>query len=106
MAHSHHGNGIVVKNGGDIFRRELVRCVADQQAGLADGTVTDDDASVRLRVSTWAGAGRRAGAGSASGSTYLMVATTMLLMIYADYEGGKVADVGGRRSEACGAGVR
>lgn len=39
----HDGNGIVIEDGRYIFGRELVRCVADEQARLADGTVTDND---------------------------------------------------------------
>ena len=41
----HNGHGIVVKDGGDIFRGELVCRVAYEEASLADSTVTDYDAS-------------------------------------------------------------
>lgn len=41
---SHNRNCVIVKDGRDIFRRELVRCITDEKTGLADGTVTDDDA--------------------------------------------------------------
>ena len=47
-AHSHDGNGIIVEDGRDVFRGELVGGVADEQARLADGTVTDDDTSARV----------------------------------------------------------
>lgn len=42
----HYGDGIVVEDGRDVFRGELVGCIADEQARLADGTVTDNDTSV------------------------------------------------------------
>lgn len=42
----HHRDGIVVEYGRNIFRRELVGCVADEQARLPDGTVTDNDTPV------------------------------------------------------------
>lgn len=40
---SHNGHGVVVEDGRDIFRGELVCRVADEETCLADGTVTDDD---------------------------------------------------------------
>jgi hypothetical protein len=43
---SHDGDSIVVKDGWDIFGRELVGCVGDEQARFAHGTVTDDNAPV------------------------------------------------------------
>jgi hypothetical protein len=42
--HSHYSDGIVIENGRDVFRGKLVRGVADEKAGFADGTVTDDHA--------------------------------------------------------------
>jgi hypothetical protein len=42
---SHDCDSIVVEDGGDVFRREFVGCVTDEKAGLADGTVTNDNAS-------------------------------------------------------------
>lgn len=42
----HYRDRIVIKHGWDIFRWELVRRVADEQACLADRTVADDDTSV------------------------------------------------------------
>jgi hypothetical protein len=39
----HYRDGIVVEDGGNVFRRELVGGIADEQARLTDGTVTDDD---------------------------------------------------------------
>lgn len=39
----HDSDSIVVKDGGDILGGELVCGVRDQQAGLADSTVTNDD---------------------------------------------------------------
>lgn len=47
MGSSHDGYGVVVEDGRDIFRGELVRGVADKKTCLADCTVTDDDAPVR-----------------------------------------------------------
>lgn len=48
-AHSHDGDGVVVKDSRDIFRGELVGGVADQKAGLADRTVADDNAPAKRR---------------------------------------------------------
>ena len=39
----HHGHGVVVEHGGDIFGGELVGCVGNEQAGLSNGAVTDHD---------------------------------------------------------------
>ena len=50
-SNSHHGHGIVVKDGRHVFGRELIGGVADEEAGLAHGSVADDDAPVRRRVS-------------------------------------------------------
>jgi hypothetical protein len=47
---SHYGDGIVVKDGGNVFRREFVRCVADQEARLAYSTVADDDTPREARL--------------------------------------------------------
>lgn len=41
---SHDGDGVVIEDGGDIFRGELVGGVADEQTCLSDSTVADDDA--------------------------------------------------------------
>jgi len=50
----HYRDGIVIEDGRDVFGREFVGRVADEQAGLADSTVTDNDASreegIRLAV--------------------------------------------------------
>jgi hypothetical protein len=40
---SHDGDGVVVEDGGDIFRGELVGGVTDEQTCLANGTVADYD---------------------------------------------------------------
>lgn len=37
---SHNGNSIVIKDGRDVFGRELVCRVADQKTSLANSTVT------------------------------------------------------------------
>lgn len=39
---SHHRDGVVIENGRDIFRGELVCCVADEETSLSNGTVADD----------------------------------------------------------------
>ena len=41
----HDSDGIVVKDGGDVFGGELVGRVADQETCLPDSTVANDDAS-------------------------------------------------------------
>jgi hypothetical protein len=41
----HHSHSVVVKDGGNIFRRELVGCVGDEQTGLSDSTVPHYDTS-------------------------------------------------------------
>lgn len=46
---SHYRNGIVIEDGGNVFRGELVRRVADEETCLSDGTVADDDAPVDKR---------------------------------------------------------
>ena len=47
----HDGNSIVVEDGRNIFRRKLVRGVADQQTGLSHGTIADHDTSNHHHVS-------------------------------------------------------
>lgn len=47
--HSHNSNGIVVKDGGHIFRGEFVGRVADQKTGLANSTITDNYTPVRTQ---------------------------------------------------------
>ncbi len=39
----HDSDGIVVEDSGDIFGRELVRGVADQETSLSNGTVAYHD---------------------------------------------------------------
>ena len=46
---SHDSNGIVVKDGRDVFGREFVRCVGNQEARFTNSTVTDDNASKLLK---------------------------------------------------------
>lgn len=46
MPDSHDSNGIIVEDRWDIFGREFVRGVADQQACFSDRTVADHHASV------------------------------------------------------------
>lgn len=44
--YSHDCDSIVIKHCRDVFRRELVRGIANEKAGLANSTVTDDNASI------------------------------------------------------------
>lgn len=83
----HHGHGVVVKDGGDIFRRELVGCVRDEQTGLSHSTVPNHDTpgqrnGVSQRRGGAGGGGRpRQGGGERgeiSRGAYLIVATTIL----------------------------
>ena len=85
----HDSDSIVVKDGGDILGGELVGGVRDQQARLADGTVTNDN-TPELRKA------RSAGVTGIDKiwRAYLIVATTILLreswfpMLAADVEAG------------------
>jgi hypothetical protein len=43
MGSSHDGDGVIVKDGRDVFRGEFVRSVAYKETCFADRTVTDDD---------------------------------------------------------------
>ena len=45
----HDSDSIVVEDSGDILGGELVGGVRDQQAGLADSTVTNDDTPGRAQ---------------------------------------------------------
>ena len=40
----HHSDRIIVEYGWNVFRWELVRGVADQEAGLADGAIANHNA--------------------------------------------------------------
>jgi hypothetical protein len=42
----HDSNCIIVKDSRDVFGREFVCCVADEETSLAHRTVTDDHASI------------------------------------------------------------
>jgi hypothetical protein len=46
----HHGHGVVVEHGGDIFGGELVGCVRDEQASLTHSTVADHDTPRRRKI--------------------------------------------------------
>ena len=39
----HYSNSIVIKDGWNVFRWELVGSIGDQEAGLSNSTITDDD---------------------------------------------------------------
>lgn len=43
-SHSHYRDSIVIKDGGDVFGRELVGGVTDEKTCLANSTVADDNA--------------------------------------------------------------
>lgn len=45
----HDASRVVVEDGRDVFAWECIGGVGDEQTGLADGTVTGDDAFQRLR---------------------------------------------------------
>lgn len=47
VQNSHHSDCIIVEHGGNIFGRELIRCVRDKKASLPHSTITDHDTSVR-----------------------------------------------------------
>jgi hypothetical protein len=47
---SHHSNGIVIEDGWDVFGGELVGGVANEQTGLAHGTITDDHTPAHRNV--------------------------------------------------------
>ena len=46
----HHCHCVVIEDRRDVFRRELVGCVANQKACLADRTVADYDTSAPRMV--------------------------------------------------------
>lgn len=50
-SHLHDSDGIVVKDGWDVFRGKLVGGVTDKETRLSDSTVTDNDTSVASEVS-------------------------------------------------------
>lgn len=60
-SHSHNRDSIVVEDGRDVFRGELVRRVADEKTRLAHSTVTNDNAPRRdcsaVSQSRWTGSG-------------------------------------------------
>jgi hypothetical protein len=41
----HHRDGIIIKNGRNVFRGELVCCVTDEEASLSYSTIADDNTS-------------------------------------------------------------
>jgi hypothetical protein len=47
---SHNGHGVVVEDGGNIFRGELVGGIADEETSLADCTIADDDTPARVAI--------------------------------------------------------
>lgn len=55
----HYRDGIIVEDSRNVFGRELVGCVADEKARLADSTVTDDDAPVEVSTKVSIGIRRR-----------------------------------------------
>ena len=48
---SHNSDRVVVKDRRDVFRRELVRCIADKKACLPDGTIAYYNAPMGARMS-------------------------------------------------------
>jgi hypothetical protein len=55
LPNSHHSDRIIIEDCGDIFRREFVGRIADKQACLANGTVTDDYTSGIISCQLWLG---------------------------------------------------
>jgi len=53
----HNRDGVVIEDCGYIFRGEFVGCVANEETCLANGTVTDDDASAQASVRNCLGFG-------------------------------------------------
>lgn len=49
VGYSHHCHGVIIENGRDIFGREFIRGVGDEQASLAYSTVTDNDTPIDRR---------------------------------------------------------
>jgi hypothetical protein len=47
---SHNSNSIVIEDGWDVFGGELVGGVANEQTGLAHGTITDDHTPAHRNV--------------------------------------------------------
>ncbi len=41
----HDSHGIVIEYSRHVFGREFVGCIGDQETGLSDSTVTDNDTS-------------------------------------------------------------
>ena len=70
----HDSNGIIVEDGGDVLGGELVGGVGNQQAGLADGTVTNDDTPGLHKARSAGVTGIEKG-----WRAYLIVATTIVL---------------------------
>jgi hypothetical protein len=65
----HDCHGIVVEDGGHIFRGEFVGGVRNQQTGLSNRTVADNNAPTAVSLASFGE--------STGGSTHLIVATTM-----------------------------
>ena len=78
----HYRHGIVVKDRRDVFGREFVGCVADQQTCLSDCTVTDNNTpdTCQSTSTPFPSDALRRDANSARQTfqTYLIVATTIL----------------------------
>ena len=51
-----HGDCLIVEHSGNMFGRELVRCVRDKKASFFHSTITDNDTSARL---SWVSQGSR-----------------------------------------------
>lgn len=77
MGGSHNGDSVVVEDRGDIFRRELIRGVTDEETCLADSTVANNDAPMGRVVSVCLSAWRTRHGRLGRCRTYLIVATTM-----------------------------
>ena len=104
MGSSHHRDGIVVEYSRHIFRGKLVGRVADEETGLADCTISDDDTSASVSICP---AFSRVGVKVTRFEvchgvqcTYLIVATTMSACGYCvERELGEDATMSGRSEE-------
>ena len=85
----HHGHGVVVEDGRDIFRGELVGCVRDEQAGLSHSTVPHHDTP---------GGSISDGRRGVRGGAYLMVATTIMEKHSRQGRDGEEGEVRGKKS--------
>jgi hypothetical protein len=49
--HSHDSDGIIVEDGRDIFRRELIGGITDEKTCLSNRTIAHDHTSEEIKIS-------------------------------------------------------